>query len=47
MIGNFLVDDCHPPGQQKKFRNSNALLDFAYGAKSTGATSQLTLWCER
>ena len=33
MIGIVLVDDCHPSGQQKKFRVSNALLAFAYGAE--------------
>jgi len=37
MIGIFLVGDCHPSGQQKKFRVSNALLGFPYGAESARA----------
>jgi len=37
MIGSVLVDDCYPSGQQKKFRVSNALLGFAYGAIGQGS----------
>jgi hypothetical protein len=33
MIGIVLVDDCHPSGQQKKFRIGNDLLGFAYRAE--------------